>query len=662
MAEYAHNSWRNETTKTTPYQTLMGYNPAADWRPINATVPATITCLEQWTCAQQTAYVQMKTAQEHWTRAKKEGRRFQMGDLVWLEGRNLKTNQPASKLAAKRYGPFPVAQVLSPVTYQLTLPEQWKIHPVFHVDLLTPYTETAFHGTNYTRPPPDLINNEEESEIEQILDSRVKGRNRRVQYLVKWVGYPNSDNQWLDADQLTADNTIREFKKRRPDAMVHIRHVATGNPLINFPLMSSPMPSTIENVLRSNASSPHEYSLTTPLTATDLQQVLQRFPDPTQPPDSDDSMAAAKPLTSGLDADKPVVVRTVTPAELRPYTVDLANYSPMRTDDSEVCLSCAPGGPHCAELDQPQCAVCHSFCKELGGPTNRCFCGQEAEEGAKLKYVPLGDEIVHNLGAVYPHPGGPTPRPRISHLLRKKAEEEDDDSSEDDNYNHDTNPFPVPTVGSSVTANPGVDRGQTTTNQKQGVQTERALSPTPPGFVLNVHPNYIPFKLVDDKMGCQIPAKYIQLFLNNDDPYAYGKMSAHGPTFIAKIQAAPDTDMWEKPNYTSEDTQYFNGKYHDRAKVDAVVSRLCDPSHQAEVHRYQATCYQHRMIARKIDRLEGELYAMGMKKCASLRRLMAANAKAHIKAKRDEEGFVRVVLPWEHTCNTLHIDNLDDGL
>ena len=43
MAEYAHNSWRNETTKTTPYQTLMGYNPTADWRPVNASVPAPIT-------------------------------------------------------------------------------------------------------------------------------------------------------------------------------------------------------------------------------------------------------------------------------------------------------------------------------------------------------------------------------------------------------------------------------------------------------------------------------------------------------------------------------------------------------------------------------------------------------------------------------------------
>ena len=275
MAEYAHNLWRNETTKTTPYQTLMGYNPAADWKPINASVPAPVTRLEQWTKARQVAYVQMKAAQERWARAKKEGRKFQKDDLVWLEGRNLKTDQPTSKLAAKRYGPFPVAQVLSPVTYQLTLPEQWKIHPVFHVDLLTPYKETAFHGTNYTRPPPDLINDKEEYEIEQILDSRTRGRNRKVQYLVKWVGYPESDNQWLDSDQLTADEAIQDFKKRRPDAVTHIRHAMMDNPLIDFSLMSSPTPSTIENVLRSGASSPHEYSLAAPLTATDLQQVLK---------------------------------------------------------------------------------------------------------------------------------------------------------------------------------------------------------------------------------------------------------------------------------------------------------------------------------------------------------------------------------------------------
>ena len=68
------------------------------------------------------------------------------------------------------------------------------------------------------------------------------------------------------------------------------------------------------------------------------------------------------------------------------------------------------------------------------------------------------------------------------------------------------------------------------------------------------------------------------------------------------------------------------------------------------------------MLVRRIDQLEGELYAMGMKKCASLRRLMAANAKARIEAKWDKEGFVRVVLLWEHMCNTLHVDDLDNGL
>ncbi len=58
------------------------------------------------------------------------------------------------------------------MTCQLHLPEQWGIHPVFHVDLLTPYKETEFHGRNFKQPLPDLIDGEEEYEVEQIIDSR----------------------------------------------------------------------------------------------------------------------------------------------------------------------------------------------------------------------------------------------------------------------------------------------------------------------------------------------------------------------------------------------------------------------------------------------------------------------------------------------------------
>jgi hypothetical protein len=94
---------------------------------------------------------------------------------------------------------------------------------VFHVDLLTPYIETDFHGENFTRPPPDLIAGEDEYEVEQVLDSRRHGRGRKVQYLVKWRGYPDSDNQWVNWDDMHMDEALEEFKQRQPQAIMHIR-------------------------------------------------------------------------------------------------------------------------------------------------------------------------------------------------------------------------------------------------------------------------------------------------------------------------------------------------------------------------------------------------------------------------------------------------------
>ncbi len=93
---------------------------------------------------------------------------YAQGNLVWLEGVNLQTHYPMSKLAPKRYGPFPIKKVLSDISYKLELPAQWKIHPVIHTNLLTPYKEMALHSPNFTRPPPDLINGEEEYEAEEV--------------------------------------------------------------------------------------------------------------------------------------------------------------------------------------------------------------------------------------------------------------------------------------------------------------------------------------------------------------------------------------------------------------------------------------------------------------------------------------------------------------
>jgi len=95
---------------------------------------------------------------------------FKEGDQVWLEATNLKLPYHTPKLAPRHQGPFHISKVISPVAYRLVLPLSWGIHDVFHSLLLLPYKETAAHGPNFTRPPPDLIEGEEEYEVEAVIN------------------------------------------------------------------------------------------------------------------------------------------------------------------------------------------------------------------------------------------------------------------------------------------------------------------------------------------------------------------------------------------------------------------------------------------------------------------------------------------------------------
>ena len=136
---------------------------------------------------------------------------FDEGDQVWLEGRNLKTHHPTAKLAPRRYSPFPIDKKLSPVTYRLTLPPSMRIHLVFHVDLLTRYRETEAHGPNYEKPPPEIIEGEPEWEVEKIINSRLHGRYKKLQFLVRWKGFPPSEDSWVPESDLSAPELIEDF-------------------------------------------------------------------------------------------------------------------------------------------------------------------------------------------------------------------------------------------------------------------------------------------------------------------------------------------------------------------------------------------------------------------------------------------------------------------
>jgi hypothetical protein len=84
---------------------------------------------------------------------------FTVGQKVWLDTRNMKTNYH-KKMAPKREGFFEIEEVLGPVTYRLKLPNTWKIHNVFHAVLLKPCVETEVHGENFSQPILDILDGE----------------------------------------------------------------------------------------------------------------------------------------------------------------------------------------------------------------------------------------------------------------------------------------------------------------------------------------------------------------------------------------------------------------------------------------------------------------------------------------------------------------------
>ena len=151
---------------------------------------------------------------------------YQLGDKVWLEGRNLTTTHPTAKLAPRRYGPFPITRVISCTSYQLKLPPQWKIHNVFHATLLTPYKETALNGHQSQEPAPELIDGQPEWEVEQIL--HVRRYRRQIQYLIRWKGFSEAHDSWEPATNIHTDELIQEFYKRYPKA---IRNITTQHPI-----------------------------------------------------------------------------------------------------------------------------------------------------------------------------------------------------------------------------------------------------------------------------------------------------------------------------------------------------------------------------------------------------------------------------------------------
>ena len=91
------------------------------------------------------------------------------------------------------FGPFEVLSVGSNNRYcKLKLPDRWKLHPVFNIDLLERYK-----GTNPEKPVIEIEPDGEDWIMETIVASGPTDYNPKKQvFLVKWKCFTQEENTW----------------------------------------------------------------------------------------------------------------------------------------------------------------------------------------------------------------------------------------------------------------------------------------------------------------------------------------------------------------------------------------------------------------------------------------------------------------------------------
>jgi Chromo (CHRromatin Organisation MOdifier) domain len=195
---------------------------------------------------------QKKYADRH-----RRNEKYEVGDEVMLSTKNLPAFR--DKLSDLYTGPFRVISVKGDVNVELELPPSMKkIHPVFHIDKVKRYVRSAVEWPGREqedRPPPVMVEGEEEYEIEKIIgkreeevemaedddpsaaaavsedgstrrSNRLKAARRRqqlqkakqtvVKYLVKWKGWDDDQASWKAEDELVhARELVEDYEHQQ---------------------------------------------------------------------------------------------------------------------------------------------------------------------------------------------------------------------------------------------------------------------------------------------------------------------------------------------------------------------------------------------------------------------------------------------------------------
>jgi hypothetical protein len=231
QAEFAYNDSVNRSMGKSPFQIVYGMKPrgVSELRDLEQSEFRSAGA-EDFTAEMQKLHNQIKEQlqnknAEYKCRVDQHRREFQfeVGDQVLAHLR--KERFPTgtyNKLKLKKIGPCKILKKFGANAYEIELPEDVGISPIFNVSDLYPYREDDAKESEDQKEIQweNQMPVAENPQMEKIIDQRIGKKTRRktyLEYLVKWKGHPVEDASWVnEVDIQRHGKSVQELMDRSP--------------------------------------------------------------------------------------------------------------------------------------------------------------------------------------------------------------------------------------------------------------------------------------------------------------------------------------------------------------------------------------------------------------------------------------------------------------
>jgi hypothetical protein len=214
IAEYAYNNSLNSVLKQTSFQMMFDSEVRFEdviQKDLKIDVSAARDRVVQLSKMRRVCETRWKQALDRAKRNYNKKRtqiEFKLDDKVFLNARNIISIRSFKKLNYKYYDLYTISESVDKISYRLNLSSIMRdIHDVFHVSLLE-FTNEKDDETSFLI----WIEDEKQWKIEEIVDKKV--RKNRTSYLIKWLEYSHSNNEWVKKKNMSnVKEAIEKFLK-----------------------------------------------------------------------------------------------------------------------------------------------------------------------------------------------------------------------------------------------------------------------------------------------------------------------------------------------------------------------------------------------------------------------------------------------------------------